>query len=101
MTSRENPSMTDQMIDILEKKIEAMVVLITRLKTENRELRSTVQEMTSKLKENQEQIKTLQNESERFEGAQIEINSFKERENRIGQKVEALLKKLQEFKEIE
>ena len=93
--------MTDQMIDLLEKKIEAMVALITRLKAENRELRSHVQELTSKSKENETLIETLQNESERFVGAQNEIDSFKERENRIGQKVEALLRKLQEFKEIE
>jgi hypothetical protein len=93
--------MTDQMIDLLEKKIEAMLALIGRLKTENGDLRSTIQELSSKVKENQELIDSLQNESERFEGAQNEINSFKERENRIGQKVEALLKKLQEMKEIE
>jgi hypothetical protein len=93
--------MTDQMIDLLEKKIEAMVALIARLKSENRELRSTVQELSSKQKENIELIETLQNESKRLEGAQNEINSFKERENRIGQKVESLLKKLQEFKEID
>ena len=93
-------SMENQPFDVLEEKINNILLLIGRLQNENRELDEKNQELHKKCEEKEENIRLLKEECDRYRNMKNEVASCKEKEDRIKLKVETLLSKLKEFENI-
>jgi DNA repair exonuclease SbcCD ATPase subunit len=87
--------------DALEDKITKLIGLLNRLKQENKELKEKNQELKTLVNEKENSIQTFKEKSQQFNGMQTELQSFRENQNRIRQKVESLLLKLKEFEDLE
>ena len=92
--------MENQTFDVLEEKIIKILSMLDQLKNENQKLKQKNQELQALVKEREEDIQRLKTESESFDGMKIEIETYKEKQDRIRAKVEKLLEKLKEFEDI-
>ena len=81
----------------LEKKIDQILSLVDKLRMENNELRTRNQELQIRVEEKESIINSLKEETEKYHGIRTEVDTFKEKEDRIRSKVENLLLKLKEF----
>jgi DNA repair exonuclease SbcCD ATPase subunit len=86
-----------QYFDVLEEKINKIVLQTDNLKTENRELRMRIQELQAVLEEKERVIYALKAEVDKSRNVQGEIETYKKNQDRIRVKVETLLEKLKEF----
>ncbi len=93
-------SMQNQSFDILEEKINKILLLVEHLKKENLELKSKNQKLEDNFKEKEEKIELLKEELEQHRDMKNEIEACKEKEDHIRLKVETLLSKLKEFENI-
>jgi hypothetical protein len=93
-------AMDNQLFEQLEQKILQVLAVAARFKTENRELMQKNQELLSKLEEKERILLAVKEESERRKSAQTEMETYKEKQDRIRFKIENLLEKLKEFEEI-
>jgi chromosome segregation ATPase len=89
-----------QFFDVLEEKINRMVNLLDRMRTENRELRLRVQELQAAVEDKERTILNLKTEVDKSKTVQGEIDSYRKNQDRIRLKVENLLEKLKEFEEL-
>ncbi len=94
-------SMDNQAIDILEQKLHKILAKLEELKGENKKLREKNQELQSVIQEKENTINSIRTDSERYSILQSDIESYKTKENTIRTKVESLLQKLKEFKDIQ
>jgi len=92
--------MEDQNFEVLEEKINQVLSMLNRLKTENKELRQKNMELQANVDEKEKTIQTLKSESEHYLGMKTEIETYREKQDRIRTKIEALLQKLKEFEDI-
>ena len=87
--------------EVLEEKINKIIDMLERIKKENQELRQKSRELKQLLDEKEQIIQTLKTESERTIDTHIEIENYRKNQDRIREKVEALLSKLKEFEDFE
>ena len=92
--------MEDQTFEVLEEKINKILTIVDQLKKENQELRQKNQELRTLIEEKEETIQSHKSESENYSGMKSEIEIYRENQDRIRSKVEALLQKLKEFEDI-
>ncbi len=93
--------MENETFEILEKKIDQLIQVLLKLKKENQDLKVKNQELVSSVAEKERKIQQLVQESERSQSMQSEIAGYKDKQDRIRNKVENLLEKLQEFEKLE
>lgn len=89
-----------QYFDVLEEKLNKIVVQMDNLKTENRELRMRIQEFQAVIEEKERVIYALKTEVDKSRNVQSEIETYKKNQDRIRAKVETLLEKLKEFETV-
>lgn len=89
-----------QILDVLEEKINRVVHLVEKLKTENYELRMRIQELQAILDERERTLYALRGEIEKSKTVQTEIEMYKQNQDQIRIKVESLLQKLKAFEDI-
>lgn len=92
--------MENQIIDVLEQKILQVLAMSSRIKSQNQELQQKNQELQSKLEEKERILLTLKEEAEQGKKVQDEVETYKEKQDRIRSKIENLINKLKEFEEI-
>ena len=92
--------MENEALDNLENKINAVLSLVNTLRDENLELKNRNDALQRALKEKDEKIKTFQTETEQVHSMKTEVESYRNKHNRIREKVERLLDKLKEFEEV-
>ena len=92
--------MENQAFEVLEEKINHILAVVDRLKSENNDLRQKNQELQSLMNEKDNTIQTLQVEVERYRKTQTAVDSYKENQDHIRTKVESLINKLKEFEDI-
>lgn len=92
--------MENEALDNLENKINAVLSLVNTLRDENLELKNRNDALQRALKEKDEKIKTFQTETEQVHSMKTEVESYRNKQNRIREKVERLLDKLKEFEEV-
>lgn len=93
--------MENHTFEVFEKKIDQILNLVSTLKQENSDLKTTIQELQKKLTDSQNELQQLKQEAAKSIGMQTEIADYKNKQNRIQSKVENLLEKLQEFEKFE
>ena len=93
-------NMDHQAFDVLEERIDQILSLVSDLKIENEQLKNAHQAMKSSLEEKERTIITLQEEVERFKSMRNEVETYREKQDRIKNKVENLLDKLKEFEDV-
>ncbi|MFH1943805.1 MAG: hypothetical protein ABIL68_17015 [bacterium] len=93
--------MEDQALEDLEVKINKILTLMDEYKKENQELRNRNQELQTLFEEKEKSLMALKTESEDVLGMKSEITMYREKQDRIRSKVEALLLKLKEFEDIQ
>jgi chromosome segregation ATPase len=91
--------MENQIFDVLEQKIVQVLGVVSRLKSQNQELARKNQELQSKLEEKERIILTCKEELEQRKKTQNDVDSYKEKQERIRFKIESLVEKLREFEE--
>jgi len=87
--------------EVLEEKINKIIDMLERIKKENQELRQKNKEFKQLLYEKEQIIQTLKTESESNISVNNEIDNYRKNQDRIREKVEALLSKLKEFEDFE
>ena len=87
--------------EVLEEKINEIIDMLERIKKENQELRQKNKEFKQLLYEKEQIIQTLKTESESNIAVNNEIDNYRKNQDRIREKVEALLSKLKEFEDFE
>jgi DNA repair exonuclease SbcCD ATPase subunit len=87
--------------EVLEEKINKIIDMLERIKKENQELRQKNKEFKQLLYEKEQIIQTLKTESESNIAVNNEIDNYRKNQDRIREKVEALLSKLKEFEDFE
>ncbi|MBN1780751.1 hypothetical protein JW948_06460 [bacterium] len=87
--------------EILEKKIDQLLNLVNALKRENQELRQKNAEIKHILEEKENKFIGLENELEKYRNAQLEVAEYKDKQDRVKNKVEKLIEKLKEFEALE
>ena len=87
--------------EVLEEKINKIIDMLERIKKENQELRQNSKELKQLLDEKEQMIQTLKTESETNIDAHNEIENYRKNQDRIRDKVEALLSKLKEFEDFQ
>ena len=92
--------MENQQFELLESKINQLLSLIKRLRSENVQLVNNVQEIQQQLKQKEQQIQNIQSDSGNIDNMKNQISTYREKEDRIRSKVEVLLKKLDEFDDV-
>ena len=93
--------MEDMSFEILEEKINTILSKMDQLKVENHDLRQKNQELQAIIEEKEKKIALLKSESMNYSDMQNNIQSYKEKHDRIRSKVENLLQKLKEFEDTE
>jgi len=93
--------MENQILEVLEEKINHILSLVDKLKAENLELKQRNQQLQILVDEKEKTIQTLRQESVQYRDAQNEIESYREKQDNIRSKVEILLQKLKEFEDIQ
>lgn len=93
--------MDKQSFDILEKKIDQLLIAFKQLKEKNQGLQQKNLELETMINEKDNQLITLKSELEKYQNAQLEIVDFKNKQDRVKNKVETLLEKLKEFEALE
>ncbi len=91
--------MDTQSLDVLEQKVNKIIYELNKCKKENLEMKHTINEFTLALNQKEKIIESLGEENERLKNVQSDINSYKENQDRIKNKVESLLEKLKEFED--
>jgi hypothetical protein len=89
--------MENEIFDQLEQKIVQVLGVLSRLKSHNQELALKNHEMQAKLEEKERIILTLKEELEQRKKTQIDVDAYKEKQERIRFKIESLVEKLKEF----
>lgn len=89
-----------QILEVLEEKINRVVDLVEKLKTENHELRMRIQELQAVLDERERTLYALRVEIEKSKTVHNEIEAYKRNQDHIRNKVESLLQKLKAFEDI-
>jgi len=92
--------MENEQFELLEKKINQLLSMITRLRSENAQLVNKVQETQQQLQQKEKQIQSMQSDTANIGNMKNQIAVYQEKEDRIRSKVEVLLKKLDEFEEV-
>ena len=93
--------MDNETFEILEKKIDQLIQVSLKLKKENQDLKVKNQELVSSVAEKERKIQQLVQQAEQSQSMQSEIAGYKDKQDRIRNKVENLLEKLQEFEKLE
>jgi len=93
--------MEDMSFEILEEKINTILSKMDQLKVENHDLRQKNQELQAIIEEKEKKIQVLKSESKSYSNMQSNVQSYKEKHDRIRSKVENLLQKLKEFEDTE
>jgi len=93
--------MEDMSFEILEEKINTILSKMDQLKVENHDLRQKNQKLQATVEEKEKKIALLKSESMNYSDMQNNIQSYKEKHDRIRSKVENLLQKLKEFEDTE
>jgi len=83
-----------QQIEILEDKINLAVELIARLKNENRELKQRNAEIMQQLEASELAFKQMKADFENLQTRQEDYFQIKQREEKVREKVEGMLQKL-------
>jgi len=86
-----------QQFDVLEKKITQLISAMSKLKSENLDLRRRLQEMEALQAQSDEQLRQARESIEKMRSNHDEAISFKEREEKIRSKIEHMLTKLEEL----
>lgn len=86
--------------DLLEQKVTKLLQQCVQLKIENQQLKERNQTLQGMLNDKDAIIQQLNQDSEGVVGLKNEIETYKEKQDRIRNKVESLLEKLKEFEEI-
>lgn len=89
--------MENQMIDQLEQKVLQVLSVASQARAENQELRLQNQELMAKLEEKERMLLAVRNEVEQTQKARSEVETYKEKQERIRFKIENLIEKLKEF----
>jgi len=93
--------MNNQSFDILEKKIDQLLIALKQLKKNNQELQQQNLELQTVIGEKDNQLLSLKNEVEKYHDAQMQMTEFQNKQDRVKDKVETLLEKLKEFEALE
>lgn len=93
--------MERQPFQLLEEKVDQLIALVGRLKQENQTLSKRAAECEQKIETLQKELSRTRQDSEHAESMESEIAGYKAQGERIRSKVEDLLGKLQEFKDME
>ena len=91
--------MDTQSLDVLEQKVNRIIYELNRCKKENLEMKHTINELTLAVNQKEKIVESLSEENMRLKDAQSDINSYRENQDRIKNKVESLLEKLKEFED--
>lgn len=83
-----------QHIDILEDKINLVVELLTRLKNENRELKQRNIDLQQKLDASEHAFNQLKTDYDTLQNNHEDYLQIKKREEKVQEKVEGMLQKL-------
>lgn len=86
-----------EQLEILEAKINQALELIEKLRTENRELRHVNSELQSESESKDLIIQQLKEENQNLQHTKIESSIGKEKEEKIKNKVEHMLNRLEEL----
>ncbi len=86
-----------QQLDVLESKINQAIKLIDELKLEKQELLKTNQELRSDCESKEQLIQQLKEENQNFKQIHHESSLGKEKEDKIKNKVEEMLSRLDEL----
>ena len=93
--------MENEILEVLEEKINHILSLVDKLKTENLELKQRNQQLQILVDEKEKTVQTLRQESAEYRDAKKDIESYREKQDHIRSKVEILLQKLKEFEDIQ
>jgi hypothetical protein len=91
--------MENQILDQLEQKIVQVLGVMSRLKAHNQELALKNHELQAKLEDKERIILTLKEELDQRKKSQVDVDVYKEKQERIRFKIESLVEKLKEFDE--
>jgi FtsZ-binding cell division protein ZapB len=86
-----------EQLDILEAKINQALELIEKLRTENRELRHLISELRSESESKDLLIQQLKEENQNLQQMKIDSSMGKDKEEKIKDKVEHMLNRLEEL----
>jgi len=89
-----------QAFELLEQKIVQVLGFLSRLRAQNQELTRQNQELLAKLEEKERVILTLKQDVEQRKKALDDVDVYREKQERIRNKIEMLIEKLKEFEEI-
>lgn len=93
--------METQAFDVLEKKIDQLLFALKQLKQKNQDLNQKNLELKAIVSEKDKQLLSMKNEVEKYQQSQLEMVEFKNKQDRVKNKVETLLEKLKEFEALE
>ncbi|HHS13211.1 MAG TPA: hypothetical protein ENN03_05515 [bacterium] len=91
----------ENVLEILEQKVGLLLKQLQELKKDNQELKSRCQQLERMVQERDLIIQQLRQDSEGSLGMKNEIETYREKHDRIRIKVESLLQKLKEFEDIQ
>lgn len=83
-----------QQIDVLEDKINMAVELLAKLKSENQELKQRIADLLQKLDASEQAFQQMKADYEAIQNNQDDYIEIKQREERVREKVEGMLNKL-------
>ncbi|OQX96187.1 hypothetical protein B6I21_01605 [candidate division KSB1 bacterium 4572_119] len=90
--------MTD--LEILENKIKLVTSLVEKLFLSNQELLKENKSLTNQLKDTEEQIKKIKSEGNNFVAESVDTEHYKDKEDKLKQKIEQILTKLENFQKL-
>jgi len=88
-------------LDILEVKITKIISMLDHIKQENKELQIRNRELNAQLEEKEKTSQTLMTALKKVEDEKKNVETYKEKQDKIRSKLETLLDKLKEFEDIE
>ncbi|MBN1894953.1 cell division protein ZapB [bacterium] len=93
--------MENQIFDTLEEKIDQILDYFSRLTRENRELREKLVAMEKQIGEQERTIQALGQMTEKNQGMENEIETYRQKQEKVRKKIDTLLNKLKEFEHFE
>lgn len=91
----------ENVLEILEQKVGRLLQQLQELRKEKQELSSRCRQLEKMVHEKDLIIQQLKQDSEGSLGMRSEIETYKEKQDRIRVKVESLLQRLKEFEDIQ
>ncbi len=91
--------MENQTIDILEQKILQLLAAHAKAKSEITQLQAKIKEMQANAEEKERALATLREDAEQGRKVLSEVETFREKQDRIRFKLQNLIEKLQEFED--